>query len=118
MNEIPVHNDGADIRWVGAVMIPPGETRLIPAHQVPAHLRPQAPPAPAPARSDPVLELLDGPVRDVLAALPGLDDDVLATLRQAEIDGKTRKSLLEGIAAEELRRAEQRQRDAESRDDA
>lgn len=111
---VPVTNTTEMPIYVGGAMVPPGETRHFPAHQVPEHLRPKAP---APARApepDTVLALLDGTVADIAGALPGLSDEDLARLRQAEEDGKTRKGVMEAITEEVLRRADARTEGAEA----
>jgi hypothetical protein len=111
MDDIPVFNGGSMPLWVGGQMVPPGETRLLPAHHVPAHLHPAvqaAPLPPAEAPADPLAEILDGSVKDVVAALPGLDADQLMELEGLEgLREAPRKGVLEAVAAALLQRAAQ-----------
>lgn len=108
MNEIPVTNNGKNMLECGGHLIPPGETRILPAHHVPAHLRPDAPaPAPEP-KADPLLSLLDETVGDIVASFAALSDEELARLEAAEEAGKTRKSLMAAFAEETMRRANDR----------
>lgn len=106
MNEIPVSNPHANPMYVGGVMIPGGETRLIPAAQVPPNLRPaqvvEAPAEPV----DPVLSLLGESVSDIVTQLPALDAAELDRLEAGERAGKrVRSTLVNAIAEERLRRA-------------
>lgn len=107
MDDIPVFNNTNTALWVGGQMVPPGETRLLPAHHVPAHLHPAAPSAaPAPPPADPLTELLAGSVKDVVAALPGLDAEQLMELEGLEgLREAPRKGVLEAVAAALLQRA-------------
>lgn len=106
MDPIPVTNHGdTNLHLAGRVIVP-GATRMIDAALVPEHLRPQAPDAPPPAPpEDPTAALLSGSVAAIVDALAGLDDDQLSLLELAEHQGKGRKGVQEGIAAERLRRA-------------
>ena len=107
MNDVPVCNNTDTPLWVGGQMVPAGETRLLPAHHVPAHLWPA--PAAAPAEPPPVdllAELLAGNVKDVVAALPGLDAEQLMELEGLEgLREAPRKGVLEAVAAALLQRA-------------
>lgn len=106
MKEIPVTNSGTDNLHVGGKMIRPGCTRMIDENQVPAHLRPDdQPAAEEQAPADPVLELLNGTVPEVVDALPSLSIEDLDRLEAAELADKNRKGVLEHIAADRLRRA-------------
>ena len=106
MDDIAVRNPGSTTMFVAGYMIPAGETRLLPAHLVPAHLR-DAPPEPEPAPVvDLLVELLAGTVKDVAAALPGLDVDQLTELEALEaLREAPRKGVLAAIAEELLKRA-------------
>ncbi len=108
MNEkIPVHNDTAMPMYVAGLMIPAGETRHFNLDQVPQHLRP-APVAEVAEETqfDPIEELRAGTVKEIIAQIPELADDVLEALGAAEQLAKTpRKSLLSAIAEEQLSRA-------------
>lgn len=103
---IPVTNNTAMPIYVGSYTVPPGETRDFPESQVPPHLLPAEPAAEAPAPPpDVVAQLLGGGVRDITAVLADLPDDVLAQAEAAEAAGKARKTVIEAIAAEKLKRA-------------
>lgn len=106
---IPVTNNTQMPIYVGAYMIPPGETRDFDESQVPAHLRP-APPAPepeAPPAEDPLAAIREQSVADIVELLPALSDDELARLGDLEqIQANPRKTLLAALAEEQLKRAE------------
>lgn len=110
--EIPVTNNGKTTIYVGGRAIIPGETRCLPAHEVPAYLHPQAPEAQLDSPPDVDADLgriLKCNVREVTAALPNLSDDHLALLARFEDKdhgGAGRKTVLEAIAAEQLGRAD------------
>lgn len=107
MKRIPYTNTTATAAYVAGVLIPPGETRMVDALQVSGPADP-AEETPAPAQAtDSILDLLDRSVKDITAALPEISDDDLARLETAEQDGKTRKGVLEALAAERIRRAQQ-----------
>lgn len=94
-------------KTVGGIAVPPGGSALVDERDHPDYQR--APKQrPRKERSDPALALLDNPVREIVAKLPGLSDDEFTRLQQGEKDGKTRKSLLDAFDAEWLRRAEQK----------
>lgn len=105
MNDVPVKNNTNSPLWVGPTMVPPNETRLIPAHHVPEYLRPKPIVAEPEPVADRVTALLDLKVADIVEAFPRLDDDELGRLKVAEEAGNTRKTLMEAIGEEELRRA-------------
>lgn len=106
---IPVSNNTQMPIYVGSNMVPPGETRDFPESQVPPHLRPVAQvaeTAPAPGNDgDPLLELLDKPIKEITPLLAALTDDELTRLEAAENAGKTRSTLIAAIAEEKLQRA-------------
>jgi hypothetical protein len=111
-NEIPVHNPGPGVMFVGVTMIPAGETRVFPRHHVPEHLLPgdaveDAPP-PVDDRPAHVIEgerLAQLTVEQIMAELPTMPSEVLASLEAAEQAGKARKTLLAAIGEEVLKRA-------------
>lgn len=115
----PIHNAGATNLFVAGVVIPPGETKVFEEADLPPHLRGgSAEPAPAPVRpADPVLELLDQNVAEIIKAIeardeqgrPTVSDDDVLRLKQAEEDGKTRKTLMKAIDEEWVRRADEAQ---------
>lgn len=105
--KIPVSNNTAMPIYVGAAMIPPGETRHFDEQDVPHHLRPapvEAAPVAAPA--DPLAELLKGNVAAVVAALADLPDADVERLGELEQAGQARKGVLSAVAEELLVRAE------------
>lgn len=106
--DIPIKNNGKNPLSVGTLLVMPGETRIIPAQLVPKHLHPAAVTAAAESLPplDPVLELLDLSVKNIVAALQGLSEEDLDTLEAAEHAGKTRKTLMEAFTVERLRRAQ------------
>lgn len=52
----------------------------------------------------PAGDILDGTAPEITAALPGMDDDALLALLEAEEAGKTRKGVIAAIKAEIERR--------------
>lgn len=109
---IPVTNNTAMPIYVGAEMVPAGETRLFHEWLVPEHLKP-APEAPAEAAAedappDVVAELSEKPAKDVIAGIEALTDEQLerlGDLEQARGD-KVRTTVLAAIAEANLKRAE------------
>lgn len=104
---IPVHNNTAMPMYVGANLVPPGETRDFEEHQVPAHLRPAAAPAePEEAPPSTAEALQASSAKDVIAALANLSDEHLTELEALEQAAeKPRKTVIDAIAAEALNRA-------------
>lgn len=108
---IPVTNNTAMPIYVGAEMVPAGETRLFHESQVPEHLRPAAEPQPAdeaPAQPDAVAELADKPAKDVIAGLETLTTEQLerlGELEQAKGD-KARSTVLAAVSELILKRAD------------
>ena len=105
--KIPVSNNSAMPIYVGAAMVPPGETRHFDEQDVPHHLRPapvEAAKVEAPA--DPLAELLKGNVAAVVAALPDLADADVERLGELEQAGQARKGVLSAVAEALLVRAE------------
>lgn len=106
MNQVAITNTGADIRYVGGLAIPAGETRLVDAALLPPDAPPEpvAPDAPAAAdgEEDPDLwaaRVLDGTVAEIVEILPDLDAEQLTRLGDAEAEGRNRSTLLAAIAA-------------------
>lgn len=106
---IPIENTGKSTMYVNGAAIQPGETRVFNESDLPPYLRPkgdaivteeEAPP-------DLIAELLKSNVPTITEALPNLTDEQLAHAAAIEQDAKApRKSLLEAMGAENLRRAE------------
>lgn len=101
MEKVHYHNKSDTPVYIGGVSIAPGAARLVDARLVPgAAVKTEAPPA-----GDPLLDILDGSVADVVGKLEGMSDAELDQLEAAETGGKTRKGVLAGITEERLRRA-------------
>lgn len=99
MKRIPYTNTTDAPAYVAGILIPPGETRMVEAIQL---AKPVPMPASKPAPDAPVpvlLDILDNSVKDITAALSDLDATQLDELETAEQNGKTRKGVLEAIAA-------------------
>jgi hypothetical protein len=96
-------NETNKFQHIGGVTVPPGETREVDASALPNYQPEGAPPAPL--QVDPIAELLKKKVADVAAALPELSQEDLGKVAALEQDGQNRKSLMEAIGAENLRRA-------------
>lgn len=103
MNKVSYTNETRNFQHVGGVTIPPGETRdvdpsLLPDYK-PEGAAPEAPPV------DVIAEFLKGNVKDISAELFDLSDEELIHAAALEQDGQNRKSLIEAMTAENLRRA-------------
>lgn len=97
--KIPVTNDTKNYLSVGAVLIPPGETRHFEKEDVPHHLRPQtAESKPEDIPLDPLAELLKGNVASVAASLPDMSVFDIERLGDLEQQGQARKGVLSAIA--------------------
>lgn len=113
MTKVPYTNTTDRIQHVGTVTLWPGDTREVDETLIDGRA-PAKPAEPAPA--DPVLQLLDQSVEHVATAirargedgLPVITDAQLAALRQAEENGKTRKTMIGAIDEETVRRASER----------
>lgn len=104
--DIPVRNNGRMPLYVGGIMVPPGETRILPAHHVPEHLRPVTPTPAIEAPPDPLAVLLEENVATVKDSLATLSTEELARVEQLETAaGSPRKGVLDAVAAERLARA-------------
>lgn len=104
-----VENTGTDVMFVGGKLIPPGEGRHIEVATTAPELS-DAAPAPAveagPSLAQLVADMLKGNVKSVVAQLPDLTGealDLVVTIENA--DSTPRKSLLDAVAAEQVRRA-------------
>ncbi|MBA1147432.1 hypothetical protein H0Z60_10225 [Ectothiorhodospiraceae bacterium WFHF3C12] len=104
--KVPYSNDKPHPVHVGGKLIMPGDTREVDESLIPrtAPAEPVEPVDPG----DPLLALLDGSVKEVTDALPGLDDDQVRQLRAAEESGKTRSTLIAAIDETLLERAQAR----------
>ncbi|SFW39528.1 hypothetical protein [Nitrosovibrio sp. Nv17] len=108
---VPVHNSGKLPIYVGACIVLPGETRHFDERDVPAQFLPP-PPEPESIENsvpspDPLAELLQGKVPEIVAALPALSQADLDQLGQLEqLSAAPRKGVLSAVAEEILKRAE------------
>ncbi len=108
----PVTNNTKMPIYVGADMIPPGETRHFYPSQVPEHLRPVKATEPAPKARDELAELSEKAANDIIAAIPGLSDENLTRLedlehaRMVKNSPAARKTILSAISEETLDRAD------------
>lgn len=104
-----IENTGRDVMFVGGKLIPPGEGRHIEV----ATSAPELSEAPAalvaeegPSLAQLVAEMLKGNVKSVVAQLPELTGEALDLVLTIEnADPTPRKSLLDAVAAEQIRRA-------------
>lgn len=102
----PIHNPGSSPMYVAGVLIPPGETMHFDTEQLPPEHQPKAP-EPVPEEvPDLVAEIHGMSAPNILKVLPDLSFEDLARLRGMEEAGKNRKTVIEGIAVIELKRAE------------
>ena len=118
MSQVPIKNSGKTVMHVANVLIPPGETKVFDAADLPPHMQPARGPAPLPTEpDDPLLELLDENVPEIVKAIqsrgadgtPELSNDDLIRLGEAEANGKTRKGLMNALDKERMRRADEAQ---------
>lgn len=103
---VPIENNGQMPIYVGGVMIPPGETRHFEDDMLPPEFRAPAEVQEEPEALDPLLAVRNGTVDHIKLGLPDLNDEELDRLEMLEAEGKARKTLIEAIAEERLRRAE------------
>jgi len=105
MQEIPFTNDEDHAVHIGNKTVPAHETRMVDPSMLPtAHEgNEQAEPE---AQSDPLLDILDGNIAEITEALPGLSDDELDLIEQAEVVASNRQGVSKAIAEERLNRAE------------
>jgi len=104
--QIPIENKGKGPMFVGGVMIPAGETRHFDEQDVPPEYRQAPAPAVADEPQDPLTALLAGNVATVVNGFALLADGELVALGEMEQQAaKPRKSLLEAVEVELLRRA-------------
>lgn len=102
---VPIENKGQNTLFIGGMMIPGGETAHFEEDDLPPEYRRAAEPL-AEAALDPLGDLLEGNVHEVVDGLSVLSDDFLARLEVLEGEGKKRKGVIEAIASERLARAE------------
>lgn len=102
----PVTNSTAIPIYVGALMIPPGETRHFELSQLPPEHRPIAEGETIAEPTDPLALILALSIAKAALGLPDLSDDELKQLEAMEEAGQARKGMLAEIGMEILRRAE------------
>lgn len=107
MKKVVYTNTTGARKTVGGMAVAAGESVLIDERDHP-EFKPAPAQRPTKAPTDPVLELLDKPIAEIVKQLPSLTDEQFDQLQQAEKDGKTRKGLLKAFDEEYLRRAEQK----------
>lgn len=97
MKKIPYHNTQNHAVFIGGVMVPSGETRLVDGSLLPPvpHQHPET------VAADPLAELLKGKVDEITAQLEHLSLDELERLGDMEQTGQQRKGVL-GAVAERL----------------
>lgn len=105
-------NETAHTQFVGGRMIPPGEGRDVPLMYLPATHRPDpvvVVPPDEPSLDDYLADMLTHSVKHVVALLPELTNEALDRLealeREATAPAVPRKTLLEAVGAERLKRA-------------
>ncbi|WP_025918210.1 hypothetical protein [Herminiimonas sp. CN] len=103
MNKVSYTNETTRFQHVGGVTIPPGETRDVDPSLLPDY-QPEGV-AVEEEEIDQVAELLKVNVKLVTEQLPHMSDDQLAHAVLLEQAGQNRKSLIEAMTAENLRRA-------------
>lgn len=97
-----IENTGRSPMYVGNTMIPPGEGKLV---EVPDDSQPAPADTGGPSLAEEIGKLLDQSVAKIVEQLPELKHEALDLLEAQEQGGKTRKTLLEAVGAERLRRA-------------
>jgi hypothetical protein len=102
MNEAPFKNNEKETVFIAGKMIPPGETRFIPANMVPGYTGTEVAPVEV---SDPLLDHLDKSIAEIAELFPLFTDEELDRLEQAEDNGLTRKGLKAAFAEERLERS-------------
>jgi hypothetical protein len=107
-----IENTGRNVMFVGGKLIPPGEGRHIDVADTAPELsdaRPAPVAAAGPTLAQLIADMLKGNVKSVAAHLPQLTGEALDLVVTIEgADGTPRKSLLDAVAAEQLKRANAR----------
>lgn len=102
-----IENKGNSPMYVGSVMIPPGEGKIVEMPVLRSELAPPAAPA-GPNLVEQLTPLLDQGIKDIVPQLKDLTFEALDLLEQLEQGGKTRKGVIDAIGAERMRRANAR----------
>lgn len=99
-------NKGNSPMYVGNTMIPPGEGKVV---EVPVAADAEPPPQDTgPSLAEQIGELLDLSIPKIAEQLPELSLEALDLMEDQERAGKTRKGVMDAIAAERLRRADEK----------
>ena len=108
MGRVIYTNNSDRIVYIGGRSVFPGSAREVDERDVPGFRAP-SPVADEPAAADPVRvcaeELLALPVAAIRAELGGVDLPTLTAMAECERNGRNRRTLLQAIEAERLRRA-------------
>lgn len=107
MKTVPYTNNTENTVHIGSATIPAGETRDVDPSLLPDFTPEKTQDDELPP-NDHLADLLAGNVTDAIKALADLSDEDLQDLATKEAAGKARKSLAEAIAAETLRRADEK----------
>ncbi len=108
MTQLAITNDGKNNKYVGSICILPGETKILDESLIPGR-KVQVVERDPVEETDPMPELLQGKVADIVTALPTLEEDDFVRLARLEEESeKPRVSLMKAIAAEGIRRANER----------
>jgi len=102
MKKVPFTNNGKTVRHIGGKSIWPGDTRSINEYDHPDYKAEK----PAEPEQPSLLSVLNGSVKSIVPLLPDFSDSELAELRAAETSGEKRKSLIDAMDKEVLRREE------------
>lgn len=110
-----ITNDTASPIYVAGRMIPPYDGRHFEDHEL-GLAKPEAPaPAAEPSLDEQLQELRKGPLKELLPHLAGLTFEAIERLAEIEATAETpRKTLLQAIDAEKLRRADQQLQEEEA----
>lgn len=105
MNKIPVTNDTSHNLHVGGSVLRPGETQLVEPHLVPPGMGEISDTVASSDETDHSAILAAVGTADILACLQDASAEKLDHIEKYEAEGKNRPAVMEGIAAERLRRA-------------
>lgn len=101
--KISYTNETRNFQHIGGVTIPPGETRDVDPSLLPDFKQEVA--TPELQLVDLIADLLKNNVKNISAELVNLSEQDLAHAASLEQDGQNRKSLIEAMMVENLRRA-------------
>lgn len=104
MKLVPFTNNTINTLHIGGATIPAGETRDVDESLLPGYGQETIGPE-AELPSNPMIEMLKSNVRSVLEEIAALSDADLTQLVAQEEAGANRKTIIEAVGAEILRRA-------------